>query len=162
MRGAGQCPKCGSRKVGRAPFPTEQCGSFYSRTLEFCRNPACKAAWEPFDPADLLDAGVFTSSFKEPCENCAFRPGSVEQQNVEEWKKTMAALKLGGSFNCHKGVPLDPAGENGFAYPHDRNGQLVGKKLRLCRGWLMMWGQQMDKKYGWPAHGEIQETVDAF
>jgi hypothetical protein len=140
IKGADRCPRCGSRKTSRAPFPTEEYGNFYARVLALCLNPACKASWEPFDPADLLDDGDPTSSFREPCDNCAFRAGSVEQSNPAKWAKLMSELKVNGAFYCHKGVPLDPASENGFAYPlHKRS------KMRYCRGWLKMLSTRMDK-----------------
>lgn len=140
IRGAGRCPRCASRRVKRAKFPTELCGDFYAQKIEICAN--CKAAWEPFDPTALLDHDDPSSSFREPCDNCAFRPGSTEQRNPETWAKLMAGLKAGdGRFYCHKGVPLDPGGEDGFAYPKHKP-----SKMRLCRGWLSMWGAQLDKK----------------
>lgn len=139
MKGADQCPKCASRRTADfdAPSPT----GFYSRVIRGCFN--CQAIWEPFDPADTIDPDDRLSSFKEPCNNCAFRPGSPEQADTEEWKKTMASLKAGGGFYCHKGVPIDVKNEIGFAYPD------AGKspsKLRLCRGYLNMWGAMMDKR----------------
>lgn len=60
-----------------------------------------------------------------------------EQADTEEWKKTIASLKAGGGFYCHKGVPIDPSNENGFAYPEDGRNP---RKMRLCRGYLNMWG----------------------
>ena len=140
MKGAGRCPRCASRKVVRSEFPTELCGDFYARTLEVCGN--CRAVWEPFDPADLLDHDDPSSSFREPCGNSAFRSDSPEQRDPETWTKLMDGLKQGdGRFYCHKGVPLDPAGEDGFAYPKHQP-----SKMRLCRGWLAMWGARMDKQ----------------
>lgn len=147
IRGAGQCPRCGSRKVSR--ISTESVDQhFYAKELEVCGNPACKAAWEPFDPDQLLDEGVALSSFKEPCDNCAFRPGSPEQQNTDKWKSTIEDLKKGGicgGFYCHKGVPIDLENEHGFAYPF-KDGKPVTKKMRPCRGWLRMLKAQMDKE----------------
>ena len=141
VKGAGRCPKCASRRTIRSKCDDPRVTNFYSATLEIC--PNCKAIWEPFDPAQLLDPHIpTTSSFKEPCDNCAFRPGSVEQSDPKRWAELMADLKKHGSFHCHKGVPIDPDNENGFAYPTDR------KKLRLCRGWLKMWGARMDREYG--------------
>ena len=150
VAGAGRCPKCASRKVVRADWPGE--GEFYARTLEVCAN--CKAVWEPFDPAQLLDPHLpKTISFREPCDNCAFRPGSVEQSDPAKWAELMASLKTDGRFYCHKGVPLDPGGKDGFAYPQKPistelcPGHTMPdvKKLRMCRGWLTMWGARMAK-----------------
>jgi hypothetical protein len=66
----------------------------------------------------------------------AFRPGSPEQTHAEKWKELIAKLRAGATFHCHKGVPLDPEGEDGFAYPKDRP-----EKLRLCRGYLNALGK---------------------
>ncbi len=149
LRGAGRCPRCGSRKVARTPLPDTR---FYGREVEVCGN--CGAYWEPFDPAELLDKGEVTSSFIEPCDNCAFRPDSPEQRNTEEWKKLMANLEAAGQFFCHKGVPIAPETENGFAYPADRSGKYQLRKMRLCRGFLRMWGARMDKQF---RGGDVQD-----
>lgn len=143
VKGAGRCPKCGSRKVRSATIPKT---GFYASAVESCVN--CKAIWEPFDPSQLLDADLpRTSSFKEPCDNCAFRPGSVEQKNPEKWAELMASLKGGGRFYCHKGVPISPGSGHGFEYPTKPVSKELApgamfedvKKLRMCRGWLKMW-----------------------
>lgn len=135
MKGADRCPRCGSRAIAKGG---QEITSFYAKTLAVCRN--CGTSWEPFDPADLLDRDDPHSSFKEPCDNCAFRPGSVERQDTEEWKKTMASLKAGSTFYCHKGLPMTPGKGHGFEYP-------LGKprRLRLCRGYLNMLRRQLDK-----------------
>ncbi len=39
-----------------------------------------------------------------------------------------------------KGLPLDPGGERGFAYPVSNPA-----KLRMCRGWLRMFSARLDK-----------------
>ena len=139
MKGANQCPRCASRRWAEGE---QDITSFYARKLRVCIN--CSTAWEPFDPADLACDGHRLDSFKEPCDNCAFRPGSVEQQDVEQWKKTIADLKNGGAFYCHKGVPIDVTHEHsdtGFAYPElGRN----PRKLRLCRGYL----NTLNKRFG--------------
>lgn len=95
---------------------------------------------EPMVPAKGAQ-GFWWWENGKPCDNCAFRPGSVEQRDTEKWRETIASLKAGARFYCHKGVPLDPAGENGFAYPTEKP-----SKLRMCRGWLRMWSAQMDRE----------------
>ncbi len=57
----------------------------------------------------------------------------------------MAGMKGGAAFYCHKGVPLDPGSEHGFAYPSNP------AKLRLCRGYLNMVTRQWDKEFPEPA-----------
>lgn len=147
IKGAGRCPKCASRKTTTAEQPVTK---FYARTLEICGN--CGTAWEPIDRALLWDPDDPMAAFAEPCNNCAFRPGSHEQQDVEEWKKTIASLKAGGQFFCHKGVPVvvDPDNKDyeiGFAYPRKRNGVQDPRKMRLCRGFLTMWGRMMQREF---------------
>lgn len=139
MKGADQCPRCASRATVDIDHPSPK--GFYTSVIRVCRN--CETLWEPFDPADTIDPTERLASFIEPCNNCAFRPGSPEQEDTEEWKKTMASLKAGGSFYCHKGVPIDIKNPNGFAYPDDGK---TPRKLRICRGYLKMWGAMMDKR----------------
>jgi hypothetical protein len=103
----------------------------YGPGLAVCAN--CRTLWEPFEPAQIWDTSNPLCSFREPCNNCAFRPGSDEQKDRESWVKLIGSLKKGGSFYCHKGVPIQPNAEHGFAYPKDGNDP---KKLRLCRGYL--------------------------
>jgi len=142
IKGDGRCPKCASRKTARAEQPVT---AFYSRTLEVCGN--CGAAWEPIDRTLIWDPDDPYCSFSKPCDNCAFRPGSAEQQDVEKWKETIASLKAGGQFFCHKGVPLDltPEGD-GFAYPRDAKGDVIVRKMRLCRGYLNMLKRLWDRE----------------
>lgn len=137
MKGADQCPRCGSRRwldcsAAGVPPPTD----FYAANTRACIN--CHTLWEPFDPADLLDPKREPlGAFHHPCNNCAFRKGSPEQRDPEAFARMRAKLGwLGASFYCHKGVPLDPGGEDGFAYPKDASGELIVKKARLCRGYL--------------------------
>jgi hypothetical protein len=118
----------------------------YGPGLAVCRN--CKTLWEPFDPEQIWDTSDPHCSFREPCNNCAFRPGSPEQADPEKWKLLLDQLKCGASFHCHKGVPIEPGAEHGFAYPTralvvdvpgvPRIEERVGdkSKLRLCRGYL--------------------------
>lgn len=168
MKGADQCPRCGSRHWAEDEQPVTP---FYARTLRVCGNPAClttgkPTAWEPFSEADLLDEGQRYSSFKEPCNNCAFRPGSPEQKDPARWKELMATLSVGangwpaGEFFCHKGVPLDIAHEtesdSGFAYPY-KDGKADRKHLRPCRGYLSMRFAQLQKL--WAAEDAEHEAA---
>lgn len=151
IKGAGQCPKCGCRRVEALLVAQEFPLRFYAQDLEACVN--CKAIWEPIDRTLLWDPDDLLAAFSEPCGNCAFRPGSPEQGNPDRWREILDAVKLhGGEFFCHKGVPLDPVGEHGFAYPtkvEPRASAMAGEtvripdrsRMRLCRGFLNMWGQ---------------------
>lgn len=157
VKGRGRCPRCGSRKVRREPLPAT---GFYATAIERCLNPACGATWEPMPPGgDHLDDDGTPFAFPDPCDNCAFRPGSPEQSNVEKWKETITSCKAGGVFHCHKGVPIDPESENGFLYPQRRDlaasalaGQPVmvsdRRRLRICRGYLNMISRHWQKGAG--------------
>ena len=143
LRGSTQkCPKCGSRKVAVDMAMTH---SGYGPGIAVCEN--CRTIWEPFDPAQIWDTSDAHCSFKEPCNNCAFRPGSNEQEDRAEWIKLIGSLKAGASFYCHKGVPIEPDAEHGFAYPtKTAHSDIAGpsaphkapdiRRLRLCRGYL--------------------------
>lgn len=129
MKGADQCPRCASR---RWKDVHQDATTFYAETLRVCGN--CGAAWEPFDPADAFDGDDPLSSFKHPCNNCAFRKGSPEQSDKENWDGMLLGMAgMGTPFYCHKGVVVAPAAEHGFEYPA---GGKDGGKLRLCRGYL--------------------------
>ena len=126
LRGSNeQCPKCGCRKVRLVPGLTFK---GFGPGLALCSN--CAAIWEPFDPSDIWDRDDPVCSFREPCNNCAFRPGSNEHEDRERWLEIVRGLKGGAQFYCHKGVPIEAGAEHGFSYPKERT------KLRLCRGYL--------------------------
>jgi len=129
VKGADQCPCCASRRWTDVEAPSPK--GFYARVIRVCAN--CKTLWEPFDPVETIDPDDRYASFKDPCNNCAFRKGSPEQEDKEEWAKTMASLKGGNRFYCHKGVPIDINNDHGFAYP---GGGQETRKMRLCRGYL--------------------------
>lgn len=129
MKGADQCPKCASRKWA----DLEQAATgFYAKALRVCGN--CATAWEPFDAAELLDPKHEPlGAFLHPCDNCAFRKGSPEQEDKEAWESKLLSLSFGAAFYCHKGVPIEPNSDHGFQYPE---GGSNPRKLRLCRGYL--------------------------
>lgn len=120
-----RCPSCLGLRVAAAPFEGQD---FYGHRLAICAD--CGIAWEPIDEAHVWDRTDRYCSGKEPCDNCAFRPGSHEQEDRQKWQKLIASLKHGSGFYCHKGVPIDPGSEHGFKYPADR------RQLPLCRGYL--------------------------
>lgn len=128
--GPHRCPACLSTNVMTCDTPDGV--DFYGNKLTVCQ---CGAAWEPISEADIWDREDEACSTREPCDNCAFRPGSPEQADKEKWGDLIAKLKAGGSFYCHKGVPIAPNSELGFKYPKD------ARKLRLCRGYLNALGK---------------------
>jgi hypothetical protein len=142
MKGADQCPRCASRRwldSSDASIPPPP-GNFYSADVRICVN--CKTIWESFDPKDLLDPQHEPlGAFHHPCNNCAFRKGSPEQSDPEGFAKLRSQLGWRGArFYCHKGVPVEPGSEDGFAYPKDSAGVPITHKLRLCRGYLNQLG----------------------
>lgn len=156
VKGRGRCPKCGSRKVDQI---AQHITDFYANQIEVCGN--CGTAWEPMpEGGNHLDDDGTPFPFPEPCNNCAFRAGSPEQQDAETWRDMIASLKSGGAkFYCHKGVPLSPNSKDGFDYPKRRNkaaSEMIGapvdlndmKRLRLCRGYLNMIAAQWRKEFG--------------
>ena len=126
----GRCPVCRGLRVLTMPAPDTD---FYARELTICAD--CSAVWEPLDEAQIWDRTDPYCSFKEPCNNCAFRPGSPESENKEKWRALLESLKAGAQFDCHKGVPIDPTSEDGFLYPK-KEGEPDRARLRLCRGYL--------------------------
>ena len=138
--GESRCPRCLGLKVAKTETPSDL--TFHGRVLAICT--VCEAIWEPIKETDIWDRTDPYCCGKEPCDNCAFRPGSPEQADTQKWGELIASLKAGGTFYCHKGVPINHKNENGFDYPSDR------RKLRLCRGYLNALGQwwKLDKKQG--------------
>lgn len=136
------CPKCRSTNVVKlptsVPLPRHPAPGFYDRELEGCRR--CKAIWEAVPRELIWDPPDPLCSFSEPCGNCAFRPGSPEQQDREGWREMIADLQAGVGFYCHKGVPIDPDSPHGFRYPTRDDGTPDRGRMRLCRGYLNMIG----------------------
>lgn len=132
------CPKCKSGRVVVHDTAGVSSLVFYGRQIATCAN--CRTAWEPIDESLIWDRSDRFASLSAPCDNCAFRPGSPEQADTAKWKDMIASLRAGASFHCHKGVPIAPGSEHGFAYPHDAS-KPNKSKLRLCRGYLNALGK---------------------
>jgi len=148
LRGSDQqCPRCGSRNVHADPNMT---AGGHGPGIAAC--PNCKTTWETFTADQLLDPMPF-SSFVAPCNNCAFRKGSPEQDDPWLWMRIKEGIEDGSPFYCHKGVPIKPNSEHGFDYPMKTIVVECGgtdtpvdvpdrARLRLCRGWLnSRWAQ---------------------
>jgi hypothetical protein len=138
------CPQCETAAVYASGDP---------EILGFAVCGECGAAWERVDRAMLTDAANLLSPFHEPCNNCAFRPGSREQQDTAGWRDLIGRLKDGEQFFCHKGVPLKGftgnAADVGFDYPQreavvELEGERIvvdvpdRSRLRVCAGYLRM------------------------
>ena len=168
---APKCPGCSSKNVRRITIDEmpERLRESFACELEACMN--CRAVWEAF-PAD----GYFEDEVcAEPCDNCAFRPGSPEQRDPEKWKSLIASLKpdetgmFTGRFYCHKGVPIDlSAGPGNFLFPQKPvkvDGEVLlnpatGEpvltydiaRLRTCSGFLRMFWQRLAKQEATKEH----------
>jgi hypothetical protein len=153
-----RCPACGSHKIVTVPASVLPDGVDSRCEWQVCR--ACGAFWEPFPPVYVCDPAC-----AEPCDNCAFRPGSPEQADKEKWKSLIDSLKpdlsyghFTGRFYCHKGVPIDMTkGPGNFLFPQTpvlmdgkpvigEDGKPVltedARKMRVCSGFLrMFWAQ---------------------
>lgn len=143
------CPKCGSH----API-----GFRVIAGIEYGACGKCGACWEAF-PALYVEDPVCA----EPCDNCAFRPGSPEQEDPEKWKELIASLKpdpdtglSSGKFFCHKNMPIKGMvdGKPEFDFPQKPAGKeppldqvMVPDvaNMRVCSGFLRMFWAQRDK-----------------
>lgn len=147
---ARRCPKCGCTKVATADVSAKDqlrmgIEQAYGPRLSSCS--ACKTLWEPLPDGCHLDDDGSAFALSEPCDNCAFRKGSPEQQSHEKWQETLQGLRSGGKFYCHKGVPIESGSKHGFAYPTLTDGVLNQKKARLCRGFLNAWGVWIKREF---------------
>ncbi|MDE2342740.1 MAG: hypothetical protein KGL63_05005 [Betaproteobacteria bacterium] len=158
-------PACASRKVRRltADEMPSRLNKAFACELEICLD--CRAVWEAFPAEGYIEDPVCA----EPCDNCAFRPGSPEQRDPEKWKSLIASLKpdetgmFTGRFYCHKGVPIDLSeGPGNFLYPQ-KPVMVDGEPLlnpttgepemtwdtarfRTCSGFLRMFWQRLAKQ----------------
>lgn len=158
-----RCPACGSKKIHDMPatiFP-ECLREMIDQDWQGCID--CRAVWEPFPRIYARDPVC-----AEPCDNCAFQPGSPEQKDPARWRELLASLKPtadgdgwfgNGQFYCHKGVPIDLSkGPGNFLFPQrplsiddevvlNSDGTPVLtfdlQKMRTCSGFLrMVWAHR--------------------
>lgn len=148
------CPKCKGSSVAEMTVPEHMKATLkgYAGKLAVCLN--CKTVWEPINVNLVKHPSEPLGAFTEPCDNCAFRKGSTEQEDKAEWIALMSKLRAGGSFYCHKGVPIEAGASDGFAYPRKGDGTVKVNKLRLCRGFVRAWGQ-------WMKQEEVAATTEA-
>lgn len=159
-----QCPGCRSKRVKRicAPHAEPLMQEHFGVDLEMCLD--CEAIWEAFPAGGYVEDPVCA----EPCDNCAFRPGSPEQADKARWKALIDSLKPQGEefgaarFYCHKGMPIDMGkGPGNFRFPErtiTMDGEIVRNpdgsavltadvgKMRTCSGFLRMFWAQLAKR----------------
>jgi hypothetical protein len=133
-----RCPRCKSTRIEHKRLM----GTSHVETdYDMCLN--CATCWEAY-PENWCEDVVGA----EPCDNCAFRPGSPEQADPEEWKKLVALLKAGREFRCHKGSPilgLAPGSDSKVEFDAD----WVQKHGRTCAGFMRMVWSMRDKGEDW-------------
>ena len=128
MKGADECPRCGSADAFLFVIHEEPEHSV-------CRS--CRTEWEPFDPASLATEGDTHGVFMAPCDNCAFRAGSPEREDTDKWSLLMQQIHFGGAvFHCHKGVPVSVEDGKTHDHPVLDDGSHDLARMRPCAGWL--------------------------
>jgi hypothetical protein len=156
-----KCPACGSRRIKylqAADFPSK-----FEIDCELGACLECKAIWEAFPPSYVRDPVC-----ADPCDNCAFRPGSPEQRDPVQWKAMIEKLKpdgeqfFTGRFYCHKGVQIDMTkGPGNFLFPTKpilMDGEPIklddgsiatmadDRRMRVCSGFLRMFWARIRKE----------------
>jgi hypothetical protein len=138
------CPRCKSIRISRTALPATALSN-RPTDYDLCRD--CGTVWEAY-PDDWCTDVVGA----EPCDNCAFRPGSPEQEDAAHWRWLIGLLRAGGQFRCHKGAPIDGLEKGEVQFDAD----WVGKHGRSCAGFMRMVWAMREKGEDWLAkHGEF-------
>lgn len=129
------CPNCKSIGIERKTLPGI---NGLMTDYDMCRE--CATVWEAY-PINWCEDVVGA----EPCDNCAFRPGSPEQSDPAAWKELVAKLRSGNEFKCHKGAPIEglDAGKPEF------DEQWIRDRGRLCAGFMHMVWAMREKGESW-------------
>lgn len=155
-----RCPACAGRRI--VDMPRSEFPAHLSIGCDWQCCCDCRAVWEAFPTSYVRDPVC-----ADPCDNCAFRPGSPEQADPERWKALIETLKpdgdgwFTGRFYCHKGVPIDMTkGPGNFLFPQKTvtvdgvplkrsDGSIVTtedvSKIRVCSGFLRMFWARIRK-----------------
>jgi hypothetical protein len=127
------CPKCKSVRISRATLPPTGL-SVRETEYDLCRD--CGTVWEAYPPdwcEDVVGA--------QPCDNCAFRSGSPEQEDREGWTYLVDILRSGGEFRCHKGAPI--LGLMKVPAKAEFDAAWVQKHGRKCAGFMrLVWAME--------------------
>lgn len=133
------CPRCKSISIARTRLPSTGL-SPRETDYDCCRD--CGAVWEAY-PDDWCEDVVGA----DPCDNCAFRPGSPEQSDPAEWRKLVALLRAGQEFRCHKGAPILGLTEEP---PNVRfDDEWVKRRGRRCAGFMRLVWAMREKGESW-------------
>jgi hypothetical protein len=134
------CPGCSSRAISIEATPMHLRAAPFGLPAEIGVCRSCRAVWEPFAATYVEDPVA-----AEPCDNCAFRPGSPEQADKAAWRALLDSLRpdadgmFTGRFYCHKNVPIDMTkGPGNHLHPTTPDGTLDQRRMRTCSGFLRM------------------------
>lgn len=136
-----RCPDCHGHRTAVEMAPSQIAMSHVPTLMGVCAD--CGAFWEAYPPGwkhDAVDG--------EPCDNCAFRPGSPESEDKAEWKSLLAKLRAGQEFKCHKGAPILLDKKTGAV---EFDAAWVQRNGRTCVGFLRAmwkWGDWLENRYG--------------
>jgi hypothetical protein len=131
------CPNCKSIRIEHTTLPATAL-SHRSTAYDLCRD--CATVWEAY-PDDWCEDVVGAT----PCDNCAFRSGSPEQQNPNEWRALIAELRAGGEFRCHKGAPILGVLEDKPTF----DTAWVQRRGRKCAGFMLLVWAMHEKGEDW-------------
>lgn len=151
------CPNCKSIRIERTTLEPAAL-SHRPTDYDLCR--ACGTVWEAH-PEDWCEDVVGA----EPCDNCAFRPGSPEQADPEGWRELVAKLKSGNEFKCHKGAPIlglaeqRPLPNGNFEVEFDPD--WIKRRGRNCAGFMRLVWAMREKGEDWFArrYGPIDDDT---
>lgn len=145
------CPRCKSIRVETTALPST---GMSHRPTKYALCKECATVWEAY-PDDWCEDVVGA----EPCDNCAFRPGSPEQANPAKWKHLIGILRSGGEFRCHKGSPilgLDPGKPREQEREIEFDKDWVQRHGRKCAGFMRLVWSMREKGEDWLArHAEF-------
>lgn len=112
------CPTCSSTDVKIAPLIDAD------TPIAVCMS--CAAVFEPETRADPE---------RQMCDNCAFRPGSVERSNPYGWWDIIEATIVEGRhpFHCHKNLACDFDAKQGSLHFRQPAGGI--NEMTPCAGW---------------------------
>lgn len=140
------CPNCKSIRIERTTLPPTGL-SHRATAYDLCRE--CATVWEAY-PDDWCEDVVGA----DPCDNCAFRSGSPEQQDPKGWKTLIDALRAGQEFRCHKGAPIKglfdrKRGTKPDTFEVEFDEDWVQKHGRKCAGFMRLVWAMRDKGENW-------------
>ena len=86
---------------------------------------------------------------KEPCHDCAFRPGSPERADPKAWAALLAQTDPNNGihpFHCHfthEGAEMPVDADGTYVPKRDRDGRPVG--FPMCAGWADTFNVKLER-----------------